>query len=211
MLATQGGPHVPSTQARSTAAALVRRRLHPADLQALPPPEARGRAHHRTAHPHQPGARRRRTRPGASLQLSPRLLPASLVDLVPGPHLGQLPPATLGHPGFRPVGRRGPGGRASRHQGRRQGPPPRSGPLDQDLHRLARGAEGGRPGDPGPLPVCPAPLGTARPGRAVPKPGVGPRALPAPQDPRTPAPSIDRRAPALVPAPPFHPRASASR
>ena len=101
----------------------------------------------------QPPAHPRRLGSGPSLQLPPRLLQAPLVLLAAGPRPGRLGlrPPRARRP--RPPGRRRHRRRAPRRQGLRQGLPPRPGPLHALLHRLPLGAQVGRAGRAGPLPL----------------------------------------------------------
>ena len=113
--------------------------------------------------------------PRRSLQLSPRLLEATLVGAPLGAAPGQIHPRPL-----RPRRPRLPGGRryrrrAPRRQGPRQGLSSRSGALDPLLHRLSLGAQMGRLVDPGQVPLRRPALGAAGPGGAVSQPGEGPR------------------------------------
>ena len=99
--------------------------------------------------------------PGRRLQLSPRPLQTTLVHSRLGTHPDPLHPRPLGPRRARLAGRRRYRRRAPRRQGLRQGLSSRPGALDPFLHRLPLGAQMGRPGHPGPVPLRHSGLGAA--------------------------------------------------
>ena len=153
--------------------ASVRPGLLPSHLPTLPRPAPRRRPDHRPPHRLQPAPHRRRLGPRRCLQLSPRPLQTALVHSRLGAHPGPLHPRSLGPRGARLPGRRRYRRRAPRRQGLRQGLSPRPGALDPFLHRLPLGAQMGRPGDPGPVPLRHPGLGAAGPDGVVSQPGEG--------------------------------------
>ena len=86
---------------------------------------------------------------------------------------GPLHPRSLGPRWARPPGRRRYRQRAPRRQGLWQGLSPRPGALDPFLHRLPLGAQMGRPGDLGPVPLRYPGLGDAGSDGVVSQPGEG--------------------------------------
>ena len=116
----------------------------------------RGRPHHRqlAAQPRRPG-------PGPPQQLSPRPLPSTLVLPQAGTPIHRRRPGSIRSPRPRRAGRRRHRHRTSRRHGLRQGLSPRSGPLHPLVHRLSLGAQVGRLGGVGPLPLLSPALGPA--------------------------------------------------
>ena len=130
----------------------------------------RGRPHHRQLAP-QPG----RLGPGPPQQLSPRPLPSPLVLPPAGTPLHRRRLGSVRPRGPRRAGRRRHRHRTSRGQGLRQGLSPRPGPLHPLVHGLSLGAQVGRPGVAGPLPLLSPPLGLAADGGLVSARGEGDR------------------------------------
>ena len=173
MAPQQGGHHVDSTRVRPARPLLVRPGLLPSHLPTLPRPAPRRRPDHRPPHRLQPAPHRRRLGPRRRLQLSPRPLQTALVHSRLGADPGPLHPRSLGPRGARLPGRRRYRRRAPRRQGLWQGLSPRPGALDPFLHRLPLGAQMGRPGDPGPVPLRHPGLGAAGLDGVVSQPGEG--------------------------------------
>ena len=173
MAPQQGGHHVDSTRVRPARPLLVRPGLLPSHLPTLSRPAPRRRPDHRPPHRLQPAPHRRRLGPWRCFQLSPRPLQTALVHSRLGADPGPLHPRSLGPRGARLPGRRRYRRRAPRRQGLWQGLSPRPGALDPFLHRLPLGAQMGRPGDPGPVPLRYPGLGAAGPDGVVSQPGEG--------------------------------------
>ena len=129
--------------------------------------------HHRPPHRLQSAPHRRRLGPRRCLQLSPRPLQTTLVHSRLGTHPDPVHPRSLGPRRTHLGGRRRYRQRAPRCQGLWQGLSSRPGALDPFLHRLPLGAQMGRPGHPGPVPLRHPGLGAAGLDGAVSQPGEG--------------------------------------
>src|SRR5271154_2195361 len=182
-IATLGGPHVYSSHTGLACPRLVLPRFQPAHLSARAAAGRRCHSHHRTTHRLQPAAHPRTPRPRRSLQLPPRLVPGSLVRPATGRRADPLPLASLLARWHRHACRRRHRHRAPRTPGLRQGASPRRRAFQPLLYGLALGAQVGRPGCPGPLPLHPTTLGVARAGGPVSLAGGQRQARAAPQDP----------------------------
>ena len=209
MAPQQGGPHARYTRLRPARPLLVRAGLLPPHLSTLPGPAHRRRPHRRPPHRLQPPPHRRRSGPRTPLQLSPRplqtplVLPATGADLagfildrwVPdGPICLAGDDTVNEHRGAKVFGK-----------GCHRDPVP----LDAFLHRLSLGAQMGRPGHPGPVPLRRSALGAAGARGAVSQPGEGEgrgREAPPPRSPRTGPRPRPRSEPAAGPRPPPEPR-----
>ena len=109
----------------------------------------------------------RRLGPGPLQQLSPRPLPPPLALPPAGTPVHRRRPGSLRPPRPRRAGRRRHRHRTSRRQGLRQGLSSRPGPLHPLVHRVSLGAQVGRLGPAGPLPLLPPAMGPAADGGLV--------------------------------------------
>ena len=169
-----GGPHARYTRIRPARPRSLRLGLLPSHLPTLPRPAPRRSPDHRPSQRLQPAAHRRDLGPRRPLQLSPRLLETALVGAGLGSHPDPLHPRSLGPRGADLPGRRRYRRRASRRQGLWQGVPSRPGALHSFVHRLSLGAQMGRPGHPGQVPLRESGLGPAGARGLVSQPGEGP-------------------------------------
>jgi len=138
----QGGPYVHYTTSGGAAHPRIRRCLYATDLSAFCDPVAGRDSDYRTTNDQQPAANRSGAGPRSSLELSPRLVPATLVELEIGPCAGGVHPASLGSRGAGVGLRRRHRRRAPGKEGLRQGLSSRRGPFDPFLHRLPLGTQG---------------------------------------------------------------------
>src|SRR5262249_40498942 len=110
--------------------------------------------------------------------------PGTLVGTATGRLAVALAPPPLRSDRPYPLGRRRSRGRTPRQEGLRQGPAPRRGPQQSQLHRLSLRPQVGRPGRPGLLPFRPPTVGLAGVNRPLPLPPREPPPGSAAQNPR---------------------------
>ena len=170
----QGGPDEPYTQSGGAAHPRIHPRVHTTDLSTLRHLVVGRHPDHGTADDQQPAVNGAESGSGTSLELSPRLVPATWVELEIGPCAGGVHPASLGsrRPGESVRGRHG--RRTSGKEGLRSavGGSSRCRSLDAFVPRVPLGAQMGGAGHPGEVPVRQATVGLARSGGPVSFPGM---------------------------------------
>src|SRR6516162_7171382 len=157
-------------------------RLYAPNLRTLRRPAPGRHLDHRLPYRPQPAAHGWGTGSGPPVQLPPRLLSPPLLAVAARAGVGRSHRAALDADRHRGRGWRRYRSRTQRPEGLWQRLPPRSGAFDPCLHRLSLGAQVGRAGDPGALPVRHAAVGLACTGGPVSLRGVEPTARPAAQN-----------------------------